>query len=81
MHRYSRGIAQAVLGNTPEAEKELLLFRESGTHVPSDRVLHNNSCASLMAVGDAMLEGEIQYRKGLRDISLSSCLFMSFTVR
>ena len=33
------------------------------TQVPADHVLHNNLCSSMAAVGDAMLEGEILYRK------------------
>jgi hypothetical protein len=64
MHHYSSGIAHAILGHISEAESEQRLFRESMQRVPEDRVLHNNFCASMGQVGDAMLEGEIQYRKG-----------------
>lgn len=78
MHHYSRGIAHAILGHISEAEVEQELFRESMSHVPEDRVLHNNSCVALSLVGDAMLEGEIQYRKGdsgSRSVDCTTCFF------
>lgn len=46
------------------AEKELSLLQTTALLVPADRVMHNNTCHDLLAVGEAMLRGEIQYRGG-----------------
>lgn len=75
MHRYSRGIAFAVMGSTPEAENELKEFRIASRAVPQSFVMHNNSCQNLLKIADAMLEGEIEYRLG---IFYYCCLFLNF---
>jgi hypothetical protein len=64
MDHYAKGISYAVLGNISKAEEKLALLLEDIPNVPSDRVLHNNTCSSMLQVAVAMLRGEIDYRKG-----------------
>eukprot|EP00602_Paraphysomonas_sp_CaronLab_P009316 CAMPEP_0185035692 /NCGR_PEP_ID=MMETSP1103-20130426/27546_1 /TAXON_ID=36769 /ORGANISM="Paraphysomonas bandaiensis, Strain Caron Lab Isolate" /LENGTH=477 /DNA_ID=CAMNT_0027572907 /DNA_START=299 /DNA_END=1735 /DNA_ORIENTATION=- len=69
---YSRGIANSVQGNISAALKEEELFNESRKKVPSERVLHNNLCSDMLAVGAAMLRGEILYRQGQHEAAYES---------
>ena len=42
----------------------LELFRQDILNVPTKNMLHNNSCRSLLLIGEAMLIGELSYREG-----------------
>ncbi|WP_413760257.1 hypothetical protein [Streptomyces sp. MMBL 11-3] len=64
MLHYARGVAHSATGRTEEAETERALFREAVARVPQTRMLFNNTCADLLAVASAMLDGELEYRKG-----------------
>ncbi|MDT0614956.1 hypothetical protein [Streptomyces lancefieldiae] len=64
MLHYARGIALSATGEVAEAEAERVLFREAVARVPDTRTLFNNTCADLLAVASAMLDGELEYRKG-----------------
>ena len=61
---YARGVAHAALGEVADAEREKARFLEAKARVPESRLLHNNTCRDLLAIAEAMLEGEIAYRKG-----------------
>mmetsp|Transcript_4160 Transcript_4160/g.9030 ORF Transcript_4160/g.9030 Transcript_4160/m.9030 type:complete len:606 (+) Transcript_4160:197-2014(+) len=61
---YARGLAYAALNNVEAADREQALYREALTVIPEERALFNNSANSLLHIGEAMLEGEIEYRKG-----------------
>jgi tetratricopeptide (TPR) repeat protein len=61
---YAKGIAHAASGNVAAAEAERELFVAACRRVPESRKLFNNSCADVLAVAAAMLNGEIEYRKG-----------------
>ena len=63
--RFARSLALAALGDTSEARREADRF-DSIRREPEaeERILHNNSVASLFAVEAAMLRGEIMYREG-----------------
>jgi tetratricopeptide (TPR) repeat protein len=63
MH-YAKGVAYAALGDVAAAEAEQALFREAVPRVPRSRQLHNVPCASLLAIAEEMLQGEITYRRG-----------------
>lgn len=71
MH-YARGVAHAALGDVAAAEAEQALFRAAAARVPAARQMHNVRCAELMAIGEAMLEGEIAYRRGEYDAAFAS---------
>lgn len=64
MLRYARGVALSATGRTAEAEAERELFRAALTRIPETRMLFNNTCPDILAVASAMLDGELEYRKG-----------------
>ncbi len=64
MLHYSKGVAYAASGRVTEAETERELFREAYARVPDTRYLFNNTCLDVLEVAEAMLDGEIEYRKG-----------------
>jgi tetratricopeptide (TPR) repeat protein len=64
MHHYAKGVAHAALKNFPEADKERALFYESVGRIPKERRFFNNPAHDILAVGEQMLEGEVEYHKG-----------------
>ncbi|MFD4260133.1 hypothetical protein ACFWR9_21575 [Streptomyces sp. NPDC058534] len=64
MLHYARGVALSATGRVAEAEAERVLFRDAVARVPDTRMLFNNTCADILAVASAMLDGELEYRKG-----------------
>ena len=66
---YAKGVANAALGHVVEAEQEQAKFLAARDAMPEDRRLHNVLCLEQLAVAEAMLEGEIEYRKGNYDIA------------
>lgn len=63
MLHYAKGVASAALGRIEEAENERELFKKALMHVQPSRTIFNNSCLHILQVADAMLNGEIEYRK------------------
>ncbi len=61
--RYAKGIAYAVLGEVDKALEQQALFREDLANVPEGRLIHHNECRDILAVADAMLAGELEYRR------------------
>ncbi|WP_108663167.1 tetratricopeptide repeat protein [Acuticoccus kandeliae] len=61
---YAKGVAHAALGDVASAEREKALFLAARRRVPDTRLLHNNVCLDLFAIAEAMLDGEIEYRRG-----------------
>ena len=61
---YSKSVAFAATGDIPEAEAARDNFRAARAAVPETRMLFNNTCADILGVAEAMLEGELSYRKG-----------------
>ena len=66
---YAKGVAHAALGNVEQACLERRKFLEAVAAVPDTRVLHNNICLDLFEIAKAMLDGEIEYRKGNHDLA------------
>lgn len=64
MIHYGKGVALAATGKVAQAEKSRDLFREAVKRVPSTRTQFNNTCSDILAIADAMLEGELEYRRG-----------------
>ncbi|HMB47123.1 MAG TPA: hypothetical protein VKN63_02490, partial [Afifellaceae bacterium] len=61
---YAKGVAYAAMGDVAEAERERLAFMEARIGVSDTRRMHNVTCQEQLAVAEAMLDGEIEYRKG-----------------
>ncbi|MFI6013221.1 hypothetical protein ACIBAG_31135 [Streptomyces sp. NPDC051243] len=64
MLHYARGVALSATHRLPEAETERRLFHEAVARVPETRMLFNNTGADILAIASAMLDGELEYRKG-----------------
>ena len=64
---YARGVAHAALGDVAQAEEAQRAFRDACERVPETRMIHNNKMVDILKVADALLEGEIAYRKGAYD--------------
>lgn len=61
---YGRGVAYAATGDVGEAERQRRLYVEAVARVPRSRLNFPNRMADVLAVGTAMLDGEIAYRRG-----------------
>ncbi|KAL5364441.1 tannase and feruloyl esterase-domain-containing protein [Aspergillus floccosus] len=64
MVHYARGVALAATGAVDLAENERGEFRKAAARVPDSRMLFNNRCVDILAVAGAMLDGELEYRRG-----------------
>jgi tetratricopeptide (TPR) repeat protein len=71
MIHYARAVAHSALGNVAEAEAEKAAFVAARARVPDSRRVHNNKVVNLLAVAEAMLNGELEYRKGNYDAAFA----------
>ncbi len=67
MLHYAKGVALAATGHVPQAESERTLFLAAADRVPESRTVFNNTCRDILQVASAMLDGELEYRKGNHD--------------
>jgi tetratricopeptide (TPR) repeat protein len=61
---YARGLAYAAGGDVTSAEAEQRAFAAARAAVPATSILFNNSSHDILGVAEAMLDGEIEYRRG-----------------
>ncbi|KAF2771885.1 TPR domain protein [Teratosphaeria nubilosa] len=64
MIHYAKGIAYANSTMLEEAQKSRDEFKSAKQQVPESRRLFNNTCQEVLAVADAMLDAELEFRKG-----------------
>jgi tetratricopeptide (TPR) repeat protein len=64
MHHYARAIAFASLKRIAEAEEERRFFHESVRRIPAERRFANNDARDVLAVGEKMMDGEVEYHTG-----------------
>ncbi len=64
---YGRGIAHAARGHLAQARAERAAFAATYATIPDTRYLFNNTSRDILAVAEAMLDGEIAYREGRFD--------------
>jgi hypothetical protein len=64
---YAKGVAHAASSHVEEAEREREAFDTALDRVPESRYLFNNTARDILAIAAAMLDGEIEYRKGNYD--------------
>jgi tetratricopeptide (TPR) repeat protein len=64
MMHYAKGVAHAATGHIGAAEEHHGQFAAAVARVPESRTVFNNTCRDILAVAGAMLDGELEYRKG-----------------
>lgn len=64
MMRYARTVALANTKDIAAADTELELFNKAYASVPESRMLFNNTCRDILAVGEQMMLGELAYHRG-----------------
>jgi hypothetical protein len=64
MRHYGKAIAHAATGEVDEADREHELFKQAATFVPPTRLDFPNKITDILHVASAMLDGEIEYRRG-----------------
>ncbi|CAL9280289.1 hypothetical protein [Streptomyces sp. SudanB52_2052] len=72
LRHYARGVALSATGDVARAETERELFRAAVTRVPGTRMLFNNTCHDILAIAAAMLDGELEYRRGNHDLAFAA---------
>ena len=63
MCHYARCVANSALGQIEAATEERALFLEALKMVPESRLFFNNNAGDILAIADAMMMGELEYRK------------------
>lgn len=66
---YGRGIAFAALRKVKNAIEERDRYTEAVGRVPPERLMFPNKASDVLKVGSAMLNGEIEYRRGSYDVA------------
>ncbi|EPS32548.1 hypothetical protein PDE_07508 [Penicillium oxalicum 114-2] len=61
---YAKGVAYAATGDIPNALGQQNLFKQAAKRVPESRLDFPNRCIDIMGIASAMLNGEIEYRRG-----------------
>ncbi|PYI01430.1 hypothetical protein BO78DRAFT_378925 [Aspergillus sclerotiicarbonarius CBS 121057] len=64
MRHYGKGIAYAATGQLEEADRERELCNVASTLVPPTRLDFPNKITDILKIASAMLDGEIEYRRG-----------------
>ncbi|MEV0598789.1 hypothetical protein AB0I82_05705 [Streptomyces sp. NPDC050315] len=72
MLHYARAVAYSAIGAIAAAETERELFHRAVARVPESRMLFNNTCRDILEIASAMLDGELEYRKGEYDLAFAS---------
>lgn len=68
MIHYAKGVAHASLKQFRDADRERQLFHDSLRRIPAQRKVFNNTARSILAVGEKMLDGELEYHKGNHEL-------------
>ncbi|KAL4943171.1 hypothetical protein BDV06DRAFT_234960 [Aspergillus oleicola] len=69
MRYYGRAIAYAATSRVQEADQERAIFHEAAKFVPDTRLDFPNKITDILQVATAMLDGEIEYRRGNFDFA------------
>ncbi|KAJ5611266.1 hypothetical protein N7510_007985 [Penicillium lagena] len=64
MRHYGKAIAYAATGQLEEADKQRELFKLASKIVPPTRLDFPNKIVDILHIASAMLDGEIEYRRG-----------------
>lgn len=69
---YAKALAFASLGRVEEATAQEERFQAARAKVPETRLLHNVRTVDLLEIADAMLRGELEYRRGNFDAAFAA---------
>ncbi|MDD9949635.1 MAG: hypothetical protein OXU48_08895 [candidate division Zixibacteria bacterium] len=72
MHAYGQGVAHAALGQVEEAEAAREAFDRAASAISEDAIFLSNTVRDMLRIGAAMLDGELEYRKGNYDRAFDS---------
>jgi tetratricopeptide (TPR) repeat protein len=72
MMHYAKGVALAATGRVDEADEERTRFAAAAARVPDSRMVFNNTCQDILQVAGAMLDGELEYRRGHYDAAFAA---------
>ena len=73
MYHYAKGVAHASLKHFDDADRERQLFHDSLARIPPERKVFNNSALSILAVGEKMLDGELEYHRVIKKLAMRIC--------
>ena len=71
MMLYAKGVAFSATGRVAEAEAARAQFLAAKERVPKSRRVHNNILPDLLEIASAMLDGELEYRKGNHEVAFA----------
>jgi tetratricopeptide (TPR) repeat protein len=71
MMLYAQTVAHSALGHIAEAEKTRAAFMEAKPPVPESRRVHNHTVRDLLEIAPAMLDGELEYRRGNHEVAFT----------
>jgi len=71
MMLYAQAVAHSALGDIALAETTKAAFLEAKLRVPESRRVHNNTVRDLLEIAHAMLDGELEYRRGNHDAAFA----------
>jgi tetratricopeptide (TPR) repeat protein len=71
MMHYAKGVACAATGRIAAATEHRGLLADAARRVPASRTVFNNTCCDILQVAAAMLDGELEYRKGNYDVAFA----------
>ncbi|MBN8185685.1 hypothetical protein JF540_03205 [Salipiger thiooxidans] len=69
--RYARTVAFANKGRSTEADAEAAAFVRARDALPESRMLFNNTGRDILGVAEAMMLGELEYKRGNREAGLA----------
>lgn len=68
---YAKGVAYSATGDVENAETQQELFSDAFDRVPEERKVFNNESRDVLRVGEAMLAGELEYRRENYDVAFA----------
>jgi tetratricopeptide (TPR) repeat protein len=72
MHHYGQGVAHAALGQIEASEEACAHYAKIQDAIPPAQVFLSNPVRDILAVGAAMLEGELEYRKHNYEVAFAA---------
>lgn len=69
MMLYAKSVAHSAMENVAAAEQEKAAFLEAKAKVPNTWHVHNNLVFDILEIAEAMLDGELEYRRGNYEVA------------